>query len=315
MFGNVGALGQGMFGGLGRVYRAGNRALHPYSNRLLLAGMGMLGGGPQDAMKGLVAGSALDTEDADRTKLDKALQELMNDPNSALMSGLGGPDKAYLAADKDAFHALIGARLKPADLTDMRQNYNDAIADGSFTGGFFDYQQAVARANKSDTNINTVGKFSDITTLRKDFENQPGVSGYRQSIPRLKSMAGSVNDTSKMSDFDFVYGMAQIFDPNSVVRKEEGQMVIDSQAVPDSIKGKIAQLTTGGAAIGLQARRDLVAVASRRVGEYRSQAEAEAQYYQDLATRYGIDPQDIVRALEKMPEVGAVSNVPFTVEP
>jgi hypothetical protein len=141
MFGNVGALGQGMFGGLGRVYRAGNRALHPYSNRLMLAGLGMLGGGPSDAMKGLVAGSALDTEDADRRKLNKALAALMESdspliPDDPAIRGLMGAD------DKFAEATLL-QRMKPADLTDMRQNYNDAVADGSFTGGFFDYIKAV----------------------------------------------------------------------------------------------------------------------------------------------------------------------------
>jgi hypothetical protein len=116
LFGGNNLLGtaQGMFGGLRRGFRAGGQALHPYSNRLMLAGLGMLGGGPSDAMKGLVAGSALDTEDADRTKLNKALQELMSDTSGeGILSGISDAERNYLLASPSTLSKVIADRMSP----------------------------------------------------------------------------------------------------------------------------------------------------------------------------------------------------------
>jgi hypothetical protein len=137
MFGDIGALGQGMFGGLRRGFQRGGQALHPYSNRLLLAGLGMLGGGPKDAMKGLVAGSALDTEDADRRKLNTALQALMNSESDLI------PDdpaiRGLMAADPKFGEATLLQRMKPADIGEKYQGYLNAKAEG-YQGDWMQYQ-------------------------------------------------------------------------------------------------------------------------------------------------------------------------------
>jgi len=110
--GNLGGL-QGMFGGLSRGFRRGGQALHPYSNRLLLTGMGLLSGGRGmgDAMKGLIAGSALDTEDADRRKLNAAIAALQNDTEGGLFSGLSEAERNYVANDPAAVRTLIAGKL------------------------------------------------------------------------------------------------------------------------------------------------------------------------------------------------------------
>jgi spore germination cell wall hydrolase CwlJ-like protein len=146
-------------------------------------------------------------------------------------------------------------------------------------------------------------KITAITALRKDYENQPGTSRYRQSVPVLQSMAAAVDDTTAMADLDFVYGMAQIFDPESVVRESEMGMVIDSQSMPAAIKGRLEKILNGEAALGPQARRDLVEASRRRVQQYRTQAEGEAKQFSGIAERNRITPEDIMRPLEDMPEL------------
>ena len=113
-------------------------------------------------------------------------------------------------------------------------------------------------------------------------------------------MAKSVDDPSSMADLDFVYGMAKIFDPGSVVRESEMGMVIDSQSMPATIKGRLEKILNGEAVLQPQARKDLVRAAATRVQEYRTQAESEGQFFTDLATRNKIDPMDVVRPLEPM---------------
>ena len=137
MFGNPFAGAQGMFGGLKRGFQGGANALHPYSNRLLLAGLGMLGGGPRDAMKGLVAGSALDVEDADRTKLNKALQDLMSSESDLI------PDdpaiRGLMVNDPKFAEATLLQRMKPADIGEKYQGYLSAKAEG-YQGDWMQYQ-------------------------------------------------------------------------------------------------------------------------------------------------------------------------------
>jgi hypothetical protein len=91
-------------------------------------------------------------------------------------------------------------------------------------------------------------------------------------------------------------------------------MVIDSQSIPAQIKGQMEALLNSKAGIGTQGRRDLVATAKRRVDEYRKQAEAEQKFFENIATKNGIDPSFIVRPLEPMSDVPAAGNEPFTLE-
>jgi hypothetical protein len=102
---------QGMFGGLSRGFQGGANALNPYSNRLLAFSAGMLGGGPSDAMKGLIAGSALDRESADRRKLNEAIAALQNDPDSSLLAGLSEAEQNYIAQDPAAIRTLIAGKI------------------------------------------------------------------------------------------------------------------------------------------------------------------------------------------------------------
>ena len=141
---------------------------------------------------------------------------------------------------------------------------------------------------------------TNVTAIRKDLEDEQGTSRYRTSAPILSSMAKSVDNPSAMADLDFVYGMAKIFDPGSVVRESEMGLVIDSQSIPASIKGRLEKVLNGEAVLQPQARRDLVKAAATRVQEYRTQAESEGQFFTDLATRNQINPADVVRPLEPM---------------
>ena len=128
-------LGQGV-GGMFEGVRGWSQ---PRSNRLMLTGMGMLSGrngeGWEGAMKGLVAGSALDTEN----KRERALGALLNDPNSTL-GDLPAADRAFIAGNPDVAGGLMAARLKPADYGDKYTGYQLAKAEG-YTGGWVDYQK------------------------------------------------------------------------------------------------------------------------------------------------------------------------------
>jgi hypothetical protein len=142
---------------------------------------------------------------------------------------------------------------------------------------------------------------SNITAIRKEFEASPGVKRYRTAVPVLSSMAAAVDDTSTMADLDFIYGMAKIFDPESVVRESEMGLVIQGQSLPAQVVGMFNKVANGEQVLLPQIRKDLVEASRRRVGEYEKQAAGEAQEFTSLAERNRIDPRDVVRPLEQMP--------------
>jgi hypothetical protein len=130
----------------------------------MLAGLGMLGGGPSDAMKGLVAGSALDTDQSDREKLNKALQELRNDPKA--LSNLSPGERNFALNDAETARLAVAQQLRPDDVGETYKNYQRALADGSFSGGFYEYQKALQPAG---TTISTAGETAYKQTVGKGF--------------------------------------------------------------------------------------------------------------------------------------------------
>jgi hypothetical protein len=140
----------------------------------------------------------------------------------------------------------------------------------------------------------------DLTKMTKAYESSPGVSRYREVQPMLSSMEKSLSDPSAISDLDFVYGVAKILDPGSVVREKEGQMVIESQSLPQSLLGQLNRLANGEQALLPEIRKDLYRLAHRRSGELRLQAEGESRYFTQTGKEYGIRP-DQYRRLDPMP--------------
>lgn len=186
---------------------------------------------------------------------------------------------------------------KVTPYTDIGKAYQD------FRNGLLSEDQF--RALSENPAAPDPASFSNITAVRKELENQPGTTRYRTSVPIVSSMQKSINDNTAMSDLDFVYGMAKVFDPTSVVRESEMGLVLEGQSIPASIMGMFAKAAKGEASLGPQARADLVRAAMTRVGEYRKQAEQEMQSYSDIARRNRINPDDIARPLEAMPEFDA----------
>lgn len=185
---------------------------------------------------------------------------------------------------------------KPTPYSDVAKFQSD-LANGLITQE--QYDQASRQVGQPDP-----ASISNITALRKDYESGKGTNRYREAAPILASMIKSVSDITSMADLDFVYGMAKIFDPTSVVRESEMGLVIDSQSMPAQLKGQLEKILNGEAVLQPQSRQDLVRAASTRVNEYYTQAQAEAEDFTGIAERLNIDPRNVVRPLEAMPSFG-----------
>ena len=238
----------------------------------------------------------LQKQEKDAAKAEaEAKRQQMNEVMKA-WPGLSPEQRQLFTAQPELFGQYALETMKPGDKPTPYTDPGKAAAD--LKSGLISqeqYDQAVAGGGQPDP-----ASIANITTIRKDLEDEQGMSRYRTSAPILSSMAKSVDDPSSMADLDFVYGMAKIFDPGSVVRESEMGMVIDSQSMPATIKGRLEKILNGEAVLQTQARKDLVRAAATRVQEYRTQAEGESEFFTGIANRNKIDPLDVVRPLEPM---------------
>lgn len=322
LFGN-GLLGQRQPGLLGGQQPVLPRVPWNQNPMITMAGMSLLGGRnlneglanvAANAPAGMAAKGGMQQfmlaqqeKQAERAEQDKR-RAAMNDVMKA-WPGLSPEQRALFSAQPELFGQYAVGTMTPGDKPTPYTDPGKAAADlksGLITQE--QYDQAIAGGGQPDP-----ASISNITSIRKDLEDEQGTSRYRTAAPILSSMAKSVDDPTSMADLDFIYGMAKIFDPGSVVRESEMGLVIDSQSMPQTIKGKLEKILNGEAVLQPQARRDLVRAAATRVEQYRTQAESEGQFFADIAKRNSINPLDVVRPLEPMPGLPAPPQ-PGTVE-
>ena len=191
--------------GVGGMFEGVRGWSQPRSNRLMLTGMGMLSGrtGPEGwegAMKGLVAGSALDTEN----KRERALGALLNDPNSTL-GDLPAADRAFIAGNPDVAGGLMAARLKPADMPGSWDEYS-LTTDNPTSAG---YDAFLRRPGRSGVNI-TLGEYKIPTNYRAvepgnpdaGVERIPGVLTEQQINDRVKATKATSTIDSELTRYE-----------------------------------------------------------------------------------------------------------------
>jgi hypothetical protein len=107
---------------------------------------------------------------------------------------------------------------------------------------------------------------------------------------------------TRASDLNLVYGLAKIFDPNSVVREGEMVLVKDTSSIPQWLQGEIARLN-GGAALQPQARASILQEARGRVTAYQEQLRPVHERYSGIAGRHGIPASDFGTDLTPFAEI------------
>lgn len=137
----------------------------------------------------------------------------------------------------------------------------------------------------------------------KDYENAPEVQAYNTLVGTLGSLSKAVYDNSKISDLDFIYGVAKALDPTSVVRESEGQMVIDAQGLAPSLLGTLNGML-GGGQMTPEARKQLFALVERRAREYGKLAATKRENV--LITGDGVIDDTMLRPLPQIPYIEPV---------
>lgn len=136
----------------------------------------------------------------------------------------------------------------------------------------------------------------------KEFENAPEVQSYNVLASTAASLSNAVYDDSKVSDLDFVYGVAKALDPTSVVRESEAGMVIDAQGLDAATLGRINSIWGGGALLPAQ-RLELLALVRRRAEAIRPLVETKRRNILDIGQ--GVIDERFIRPIAPLADIPA----------
>lgn len=145
----------------------------------------------------------------------------------------------------------------------------------------------VAAATRDAARIQTGYKSEQ--DLRKEFEALPETKKYKAALPSFKGIEDAVKRNTTQSDINIVYGIAKIYDPESVVREGEYATVANSPNIPERIKG-YAQYLQGGGRLSPQVKKEILDEARSRMKSFEDQFMKARGDYESIAQRTGIDP-------------------------
>jgi hypothetical protein len=153
-------------------------------------------------------------------------------------------------------------------------------------------EQRRAAAAKDRATANAAPPFKDVTTLRKEFNDQPEVKSFRDVIPIVEAARGSPD--TRAGDIQLAYAVGKILDPNSVVREGELKLVGEAATMPENLKGKIRTLVMGKGRMTPETRAQLIAMLDNAVGQREKSYLATEATYRRIAEQNRIPADQVI---------------------
>lgn len=145
--------------------------------------------------------------------------------------------------------------------------------------------------------------FSNITTVRKEFNAIPSVKNYNEIKRQYNNVNSVINsykgDTRRSKgnnakDQVLITTFNKILDPISVVRESEFARTAEGQGLLDKIQGAADKMVKGGSGLSPKERNEVFDAIQTMYNAQEQEARRYAQYYGELAERYGINPADVI---------------------
>lgn len=146
-------------------------------------------------------------------------------------------------------------------------------------------------------------KPTDIAARADDY--MKASASYNQAAPSWQSMqeaAGvALNPKTDVSgrgtaDYNMIVAFAKLLDPNSVVREGEVKSASMTEGMLNQIQGMLNSWTSNGM-LDDATRRAIMTQGQSRVKSYYDQAKQYREWIAGVATRHGVDPNDVVPPL------------------
>ena len=149
-------------------------------------------------------------------------------------------------------------------------------------------------------------------TLRKEFDARAEVKGFKEvAVAYGAAMKAADN---KAGDLNIVYALAKTFDPGSVVRGEEGVMVVNATNLPGRVEG-LLNYVAGGGQLGPSQRRELLAELNTRASQWKSLYDSAYQQTYDISGRRDLNVRNVLGDRLGLPEFNPVPSNPRQPDP
>lgn len=330
--------------GLGSLARF---AESPLGRSLLMAGLvGATGGGGLEALTyGASAGMGNQQnrmkDRAYRDSIIKQRQEaLMPDANFQTLSPVEQQQKLDAIANEvnsikgyfndNTFRNMVDAQIAQENAAYKRlyldtQKKNQE-AEEQMAKQKFDYQQkkdaqdfALAWEKlKADKENQGKPSINNILSMANHFDTLPEVKNFKEIDRQFGNVEKTYNSyvngeiKANAADQALVTTLNKILDPTSVVRESEFARTAQGQSALAKIEGYAKKITKGGSGLTDRERQDLYnTMKLMRQSAYETY-KSTADIYTDMAYRYGINPNDIIRYNSTSNQGGAGSSQSYS---
>ena len=154
-------------------------------------------------------------------------------------------------------------------------------------------QDLVSDRTREANNIAAQGNVVKTETdLRKEFADLPEVKRYKAAYPSYAAIESAAKTNNRQADINLIYGLAKLYDPDSVVREGEYNTIANSQAIPDWVKGA-AQSLIGGGKLTDNTRQQILAQARGRISTFQAEHDKARATYDQIARQRGGRPENV----------------------
>lgn len=136
-------------------------------------------------------------------------------------------------------------------------------------------------------------------TLRKEIIGNKEIIDFKDVRNKIGVLQKAMLDNRSVSDLDFIYGVAKVLDPGSVVRESDSGMVIDSASIPAATLGYLNKYVNAGTGLDSKQRVALFDLAKRHLDTRKERVSSIIDDYSELAGRRGLNPTDILGSFTK----------------
>jgi hypothetical protein len=130
------------------------------------------------------------------------------------------------------------------------------------------------------------------TDLRKEFADLPEVKRYKAAYPSYKAIEDAAKTNNPQANINLIYGLAKLYDPDSVVREGEYATIANSQAIPEWLKG-LAQSVAGGGKLTAKTKAQIMQEAQGRILTYQGEYDKAKGTYAQIGAGRGASPQNL----------------------
>jgi len=273
-------------------------------------------------------GNALDnlqyTRDMQKRELEALREQRIGDKGmGSLMSGLaGGGDVRSMLSDPRAAAAIMRDPGRASALMEMFQEQAPkftSIAEGaqlfnestgevvasnerdipfndprspSYQQWLADQQSIRAAGRNPVQPVDNSPDFGDVSNLRKEFT---GITAdYRGIVNNINNINTMGNRSDAAGDLALVVGFTKLLDPGSVAREGEVALTQSVAGLAQQASNWLPRLEQGNTLLPAETRAQLVAAANDLYKQYERAFANRQQEYTGIASRYGIDPQDVI---------------------